>query len=191
MIAYVQGKVDQKTEKAVVIDAGSIGYEVIVGQDLIDELAVGSDVRLVTYFHVREQSQELFGFKNASGKELFLSLISVSGVGPKMAMALIGLGEASKIKQAIANEDIHFLTGAPGVGKRLAEKVIVELRDKIGVIANEQTATEAGGSKKADDALEALVALGFSTDAAKRALVGLDPDLSTEDRVRQALLKGD
>ena len=191
MIARLKGFVQDKSTGFLVVDVNGVGYEVHAASGLIDEVEVGEEVSLSIYTHVREQSLELFGFSTSTEKELFLKLIGVSGVGPKMGMTLIGLSDDGQLRQAIANEDVAFLTQASGVGKRLAEKVIVDLKDKVGVVAGSPLGagfTEKREVKK-DDALEALVALGFTRQDAAERLQQVDQALSVEDRVKQALVR--
>lgn len=183
MIAQISGRViEQGVDRVVVFTAG-VGYEVIVPQPLLEQLSVGSDVTLLTHHHVRENSQELFGFTQSPAKELFELLLSVSGVGPKGALAVMGLGDQSKIRQAIGAGDIAWLAAASGVGKRTAERITVELKDKVGVIGGQV----AGGLAVGDDARSALMALGYTASQASHALAEIEAELPTEERVRQAL----
>ena len=190
MIARLTGTVVEKTLTTLVLDVGGVGYELYAPTDTLDRTAQGSEGSFSIYTHVREQSLELFGFDSISKKELFLQLISVSGVGPKMRLALLSLGDERAIRTAIANEDGKFLTLASGVGKRLAEKVIVDLKDKVGVepgsIVGESSPFESQSIGR-DEALEALVALGFTQQDASERLRSIDPELSVEDRVKKAL----
>lgn len=183
MIAQISGKVIASSFGRVVVDSSGVGYEILVPLPLLDQLSVGAQVNLLTYHHVRENAQELYGFDQAAAKELFELLIGVSGVGPKSALTVMGLGEQGKIRQAIASGDSAFLAAATGVGKRTAERLSVELKDKVGVIGGKVVA-EPGVE---DDARSALMALGYSAAQAAHALSDVKADLSTEQRVRQAL----
>lgn len=183
MIAQISGRViDQSFDRVVVFVAG-IGYEVLVPQPLLSQLPVGQDVTLLTHHHIRENSQELYGFTEGAAKELFEQLLSVSGVGPKGALAVMGLGDQSKIRQAIGAGDVAWLAAASGVGKRTAERITVELKDKVGIIGGQAV----GAIMVDDDARSALMALGYSVSQASHALSGIDAKLPTEERVRQAL----
>ena len=185
MIALVSGKVVEKTTSSVIIDVQGIGYEIMLSATELDRTGLGDDVKLHTYHHIREQSQELFGFPSLAAKKLFELLISVQGVGPKAAMAILGIGESEMVRSAIANSDVVYVAQAAGVGKKSAERVIVDLKDKVGaplvvrgdILQQPQT----------DEALEALMALGYSLNDAIKSLEGVDQSLSTSERVKAAL----
>ncbi len=185
MIAHVVGEVTDKKLNSVIVDVGGLGYEVHVTQTDIEQIKVQSSVRLHTYFAVRENAQDLYGFTSPESKRLFELLLGVSGVGPKVAMSIAGLGEAAQIKSAIASSNVAFIQSASGVGKRGAEKVIVELKDKVGILGDDSFAAE--GLAGNDDALEALASLGYSTAQASKALSRVDAGLSVEDRIKAAL----
>lgn len=191
MIAHVFGAVAEKFNSSVIVDVNGIGYEVVVASGDYERAAVGESVKFHTYHHIREQSQELFGFTNLTAKKLFEMLITVQGVGPKAALAILSLGESEVVRNAVAGGDVQFITQASGVGKRTAERVVVDLADKVG-LAIRTNVNEHGTSHQnnyADDALEALMALGYTLNDATRALEDVSTDLSTADRVMQALKK--
>lgn len=189
MIAHVRGVVAEKFNTAVIIDVQGIGYEVAVPAGDFESITLEQEVKLYTYHHVREQAEELFGFSSLAAKKLFELLIGVQGVGPKAALAILGLGDAETVRNAIANDDAAFIQKAAGVGKKTAERVVVDLRDKVGVPTRygrpAESATEMPVA--ADEALEALMALGYTLADATKALEGVDPTLSTAARVTQAL----
>jgi len=166
-----------------------VGYEVAVAAGDYEQALLNEPVKFYTYHHIREQSQELFGFTSLAAKKLFELLITVQGVGPKAALAILSLGDSEVVRNAIANGDAAFITKAAGVGKRIAERVVVDLTDKVG-LAIRTDVTSTGVSQQlshTDEALEALMALGYSLNDATRALEGVPMDLSTADRVTQAL----
>ena len=141
-----------------------------------------------TYHHIREQSQELFGFSSLAAKKLFEMLITVQGVGPKAALAILSLGEAEHVRNAIANADSAYLAKASGVGKKTAEGVVVKLSDKVGMpIIYKRAEGVQTEPNTSDEALEALIALGYTLADATKALEGVDGSLSTSKRVREAL----
>jgi Holliday junction DNA helicase RuvA len=183
MISRIKGQVIEVGANRVVVDVSGIGYELLVPQPLLDDMKIGAEVELLTHHHVRENLQELYGFADGEAKNLFEHLLGVSGIGPKSALAIMSLGDQQRLRQAIANEDSGLLAAASGVGKRSAERVIVELKDKVG-IAGDSVTVVAG-----DDATAALLALGYNSSQAARALNGLDSELSVEQKVKEALRK--
>ena len=190
MIARVSGVVVEKFINSLVIDVGGIGYEVAVSAGDFDAAAVDSPITLHTYHHIREQSQELFGFSSLSAKRLFELLIGVQGVGPKAGLAILSISNAEMVRNAIAGSDTVFIAKANGVGKKTAERVVVDLRDKVGVptMATDGTVVDsAPSSVQNDEALEALMALGFNLQDASEALRGVPSDISTSERVTLAL----
>ena len=189
MIAHVIGTVAEKFNSSVIIDVGGVGYEVAVPAGDYDRMVLDSSIKLYTYHHVREQSEDLFGFSSLAAKKLFELLITVQGVGPKAALAILSLGDAESVRNAIANSDSSFVQKATGVGKKTAERVVVDLSDKVGLPTHygrkaEPSQTELNIN---DEALEALMALGYTLADATKALEGVDPSLPTSQRVHQAL----
>ncbi len=183
------GEVVEKTSDALIIDVGGIGYEVQVAANDFEVATLGTHTKLYTHDHLRENSHELFGFSQLSAKRLFQLLISVSGVGPKMALAILSLGDVEATRNAIAAADSAFIQRANGVGKRLAERVSVDLKDKVGAPGSHvlDTTGRVGHVGAHDDALDALLALGYNLQQANEALKDVDPTLSAQDRIKQAL----
>ena len=189
MIAHVIGKVAEKFGNSVIVDVNGIGYEVQVALGDYEQSLLDEQMKFYTYHHIREQSQDLFGFSSLAAKKLFELLISVQGVGPKAALAILSLGESEVVRNAIANEDATFIAKASGVGKKTAERVIVDLADKVGMplrYDNDTTGVSQTISHT-DEALEALMALGYTLADASKALEGVSTDLSTAQRVTEAL----
>lgn len=189
MIAQLTGKIVDKNFGSLIIDVMGVGYEVAVPASDAEKITLGDQVSLKIYHHIREQSQELFGFLELGGKELFKLLITVQGVGPKAALAISSLGQFEQVRSAIARADSKYIQQASGVGKKTAERVCVDLSDKVGVpsiISNEPIQTELDTS---DEAVEALLALGYNASDALHALSGIDAKLSTSERLRLALKK--
>lgn len=189
MIAHVSGVVAEKFGSSVIVDVHGVGYEVAVAAGDYERALLNEPVKFHTYHHIREQSQELFGFTSLAAKKLFEMLITVQGVGPKAALAILSLGDSELVRNAIANGDSAFITKASGVGKRIAERVVVDLTDKVG-LALRSDVSPTGISHTiahADEALEALMALGYSLNDATHALENVPMDLSTADRVTMAL----
>jgi holliday junction DNA helicase RuvA len=189
MIAHVSGVVAEKFGSSVIVDVHGVGYEVAVAAGDYERALLNEPVKFYTYHHIREQSQELFGFTSLAAKKLFEMLITVQGVGPKAALAILSLGDSELVRNAIANGDSAFITKASGVGKRIAERVVVDLTDKVG-LALRTDVSPVGTSRviaHTDEALEALMALGYTLGDATRALENVPMDLSTADRVTTAL----
>ena len=191
MIAHVFGKVAEKFNGSLVIDVHGVGYEVSVATNDFDAVILDQEVKFYTYHHVREQAEELFGFSSLAAKKLFEMLITVQGVGPKAALAILSLGDAEQVRNPIANADSGFVQKATGVGKKTAERVVVDLSDKVGLPTHygrteTPLQTELNTS---DEALEALMALGYTLADATKALENVDVNLPTSQRVTEALKK--
>lgn len=186
MIAHVSGELVEKTHNALIIDVGGIGYEVLVASTDF-EAPLGGRVKLYTHDHLRENAHELFGFSSLAAKRLFELLISVSGVGPKMGLAILSLGDAESIRSAIAMGDSAFVQRASGVGKRIAERIAVDLKDKVGAPGTTLTPNSPVSGVSSDDALGALLALGYSLQDANEALAGVDVSLDVQGRIKEAL----
>lgn len=189
MIAHVQGTVAEKFNSSIIVDVHGVGYEIAVATGDYDNALLNEHVKFYTHHHIREQSQELFGFSSLAAKKLFELLITVQGVGPKAALAILSLGDAEIVRNSIANADSAFITNASGVGKKTAERVVVDLSDKVG-LAIRTNVSELGLSHQiahSDEALEALMALGYNLADASKALEGVSMELSTAERVTQAL----
>ncbi len=189
MIAHIFGIVAEKFGGAVIVDVSGVGYEINVAAGDYDAASLEQKVKFYTYHHIREQSQELFGFSSLAGKKLFEMLITVQGVGPKAALAILSLDTAENVRNAIANADSVYLSKASGVGKKTAERVVVDLSDKVGmpIVYRKQGAPVQTELNTSDEALEALIALGYNLADATKALEGIDTSLSTSERVREAL----
>lgn len=190
MIAHIKGTIAEKFNGAVIVDVSGIGYEVQVPATDFETSLLGTEVKLHTYHHVREQSDELFGFSSLAAKKLFELLISVQGVGPKAALAILSLGQSEQVRSAIANADSIYIAKASGVGKKTAERVVVDLSDKVGLPTsyNPHVGPAVQPTMAVDDeALEALMALGYNLADGLKALEGVDAALPTNERVREAL----
>ena len=192
MIAHIKGVLAEKFENSVIVDVSGVGYEIILSNLDYEALNLGDEVKLYTYHQVREQEEALYGFLSLTAKRLFQLLISVNGVGPKAAIAILSLGSPEEVRNAIANADAGFVAKAAGVGKKSAERVIVDLRDKVGLPSHYGSATpilpKAGSLNTAsDEALDALMALGFPLKEASAALEGVDSTLPLDERIRLAL----
>jgi Holliday junction DNA helicase RuvA len=132
MIAHLKGKIEEKFGNALILDVHGVGYEIMVPTPDFESVKLGEERKFFTYHQVRENAEELYGFSSLSAKKIFELLISVQGIGPKAAIAILSLAEAEEVRNAIANADSAFISKATGVGKKSAERVIVDLRDKVG-----------------------------------------------------------
>lgn len=189
MIAHLRGKITEKFGNALIIDVNGVGYEVTVPTPDFEAVHLDEERKFYTYHAIRENAEDLYGFSTLAAKKIFELLVSVQGVGPKAAIAILSLAEAEEVRNAIANADTAFISKASGVGKKSAERVIVDLRDKVG-IPSHYGATEAKYNTKEDEpdeALDALIALGFPLKEASLALEKVDKSLPVEERVRLAL----
>lgn len=188
MIATIRGEVSEKIGGLVIIDAGGVGYGFYVTPEDHGALKVSEKAKLYVHEHIRENAYDLYGFSQLATKDLFEQLLDVNGVGPKMALALLSVGSEQEVRAGIANGDIKFLQAAPGVGRRVAERVVVDLKDKVGLTGTEDlSAILKSGTAKQDEAAQALIALGYTTTDAAAALSNIDASLSVEERVKQAL----
>ena len=187
MIAHVSGIVAEKFASSVIVDVHDIGYEVQVAVNDFDRALLGEPIKFYTYHHIREQSQELFGFSSLAAKKLFELLITVQGVGPKAALSILSVGESETVRNAIANGDSGYVAKANGVGKKIAERVVVDLSDKVGLALTVAHASGATTTPLGDEAMEALMALGYNLNDAITALENVPKDLPTAERVTRAL----
>ncbi|HEX8367469.1 MAG TPA: Holliday junction branch migration protein RuvA [Pyrinomonadaceae bacterium] len=199
MIAYLSGKLLEKQANTVIVDVGGVGYEVTIPLSTFYELGEeGTDVSLRIYTHVREDALQLFGFKSERERQLYLKLISVQGIGAKSGISMLSGMSAEEIVTAIRTDNLARLTSIPGVGKKTAERLVIELRDKLNEFTA-QTALERAASGTAaqtelpadavyDDALSALVNLGYQRNAAEKALKQAMKD-GTEISVQKLLRK--
>ena len=201
MIAHLSGTLLSKQPNSVIVDVGGVGYDVIIPVSTFYELEdIGANTQLRVYTHVREEVLQLYGFKTARERELFMQIISVSGIGPKIAITLLSGMGANEIIASIRTNNLARLTSIPGVGRKTAERLVVELRDKIIALSSPALEEEfaAGPGRRAgvspdamrDDALSALLNLGYQKSAAEKAVkAAIDEggDLSVEVILRRGL----
>lgn len=200
MYAYIKGTLEEITEEAVVVETGGIGYNIKVSTTTADLLpGIGSEVKIYTYTLVREDAFSLYGFLTRDDLDIFKKLITVSGIGPKGGLAILSVMSADALRFAVAAGDAKAIAKAPGVGKKTAERVVLELRDKISIedtLRNFGTSDgEAGGvagttdNRMKREAIEALTALGYSASEATAAVkkVEISEDDTSETILKQAL----
>lgn len=189
MIATLKGTVAHINSDNITLECHGVGYGVRVTGNDLGVLQRGREVLLHIHEHIREDAHDLYGFLSNDTKVLMEQLLTVKNVGPKAAMALLDIDTVPAVRQAIADGDVDKLQTAKGVGKRAAEQAVVELRDKVGLVASDQAEGIVGrrGVNRADDALLGLLALGFDEADALDALADVDASLPSEERIKQAL----
>lgn len=189
MIATLEGRVSEKINDMVVLVCNGIGYGLLVTFEDFGSLEVGKQAKVYVYENIRENAHDLYGFKNLETKALFEQLLTVKGIGPKMALAVLSIATLSHVRQAIAGGDVKFISQATGVGKKAAERVVVELKDKVGLATSEDATgfLSIPAANPNDEALQGLVALGYSVQDAAKALEKVDTKLPASDRIKQAL----
>lgn len=186
MIAALKGIVDSRNDPHLIIDVNGVYYKVYSAQGVLSRCVVGESIKLYTYTHVREDLLELYGFAKAKDLSLFEQLISVSGIGPKTAISIFAVGSRSDIIKSIINGDVTFFTAVPRLGKKNAQKLIIELKSKLG--SDEEFDVTAAFAAEGDEVIAALKSFGFSSQEAFTALRSIKQDgLSTSEKVRRAL----
>lgn len=180
MIAFVRGTAVDMTENSVIVEAGGIGYEIYMTGTDLSQIHMGEEVKIHTYFNVREDAMQLYGFRSKDDLQMFKLLLGVNGVGPKAALGVLAGITADELRFAILSDDVKTLSKAPGIGKKTAQKLILELKDKMKLedafelkLAHEQERAAVGAGEVLDgrqEAVEALVALGYSSADALRAV---------------------
>ena len=183
MISRLRGTLVGRTPEGFVLDVNGVGYLLSATPGAVRAAESGGEVVVETYLHVREDALQLFGFVDAGERELFLHLLTVAGIGPKVALAIVSGSPAPELRRAIVLQDAARFQAIPGVGKKTAERIVLELRERVGAA----DAVPISGASGALEAREALVELGYSVLEADQALASVDPDLPTEERVRLAL----
>jgi holliday junction DNA helicase RuvA len=190
MISYLNGKIIIKKEKFIVIDVGGVGYQVFLSKKSIDKLlGIGSDIKLFCFHEIKETANNLYGFFDEKQLEFFEILNDIRGIGPKVALEISSLGSLDEIKDKILSQDGNIFAGIPGIGKKRAMTIMVELTGKIKEsLASAQKITGKKGAGAKDDAEDALVNLGFPRSRVKEALSQISKDMvETEQRVKQGL----
>lgn len=179
MIGSLRGRVLEISPLFALIEAGGVGYRVIASPSVLSALTAGSDAFFYIHDHIREDARDLYGFPQAGDLALFERLLQISGVGPKVAMTILSVGSAETVRRAIMSGDIDTMTSVPGVGKKTAQKIILELK---GQLVDAESA-----SPEEREVVEALQALGYSGQQAREAIKQIAMKGNTSDRVREAL----
>ena len=202
MIAYLKGEVVEIEEEKLILECGDIGYNISMPASALDgTLRPGQEVKIHTHLHVREDAMQLYGFLTRDDLKMFRMLLGVSGIGPKAALGILSGLSADELRFAVLSDDIKTISRAPGVGKKTAQKMILELKDKLDLLEAFDTKTmhvqEASQAETGDlvdakkEAVQALTALGYSGSEALRAVkqVDVSPDMNVEEILKQALKK--
>ena len=191
MIARLRGRPAGAGADWLVLDVGGVGYRLSVTPRAVQKADAAAEVALETHLHVREDALQLYGFADAAERELFGLLLGVNGVGPKVALAIVSGYSPSELRRAIVREDAALFETIPGIGRKTAQRVVLELKERIAPLAAVPSGGAAGDTVREDEAhlvaREALVELGYSVAEAEKRLAEIDPDLPTAERVRLAL----
>lgn len=181
MIARITGLVISATDKQILVETHGIAYRIFATAETLLKNTPGAEVTLWTSHVIREDAQELFGFETVADQDLFELLRGVSGIGPRSALAVMNVATLGTISRAVHTNDVSYLTKISGIGKKTAEKIIIELRDKLPAFE------VADGSPSSHDAIDALIALGYNEGESREALRGIDSNLDTQSKIREAL----
>ena len=197
MIGYITGELITVSKDGIIIEQGGIGYELMIPSSAINNLpSPGYQVKVYTYLHVREDILALYGYLSQDYLEVFKLLITVSGIGPKVALGVLSVHTPDDLRFAILSEDVKIITKAPGIGPKTAKKIILELKDKFKLdesfesrIANSENATSSNIVRVREETLEALLVLGYSRTDASNAIrsIEINDETTAEDALRQSL----
>lgn len=190
MIGLVTGTLLEKNNTTLLVEtSGGVAYEIMVTPARATEFLVGASARLYTYLKVSDSAQELFGFGTTVERDFFRLLLTVSGIGPKSALTILGLGSIESIQAAIARGDIAYLTGVQGMGKKTAERVVVELKAKLKGVPNGERELPAGATDVLGDVIDGLVAMGYSAGEARQAAQSLSVVGKTSEQLLREVLQ--
>lgn len=190
MIGLVYGTLLEKNGPILLVETtGGVAYEIMVTPISAAEFLVGANVRLYTYLKVSESAQELFGFATTVERDFFKLLLTVSGIGPKSALNILGLGSVNNIQAAIARGDIAYLTGVQGMGKKTAERVVVELKAKLKGASSTEGELPSGATDVLGDVVDGLVAMGYSSAEARQAAQSLSAVGKTSEQLLREVLQ--
>lgn len=191
MYYYIKGTLVQKSDNYIVVDANGVGYMIYTSLNSMQNTGeIGKKITIYTYLHVREDVMDLFGFTTIEEKNMFMHLISVSGVGPKAALSILSVTTPAKFALAVITNDVKTITKASGVGPKMAQRVILELKDKMKTDELEIDLEDESDNILSDnrsEAISALVVLGYSSNDAQKAVKGIDGTLSVEEIIKKAL----
>jgi Holliday junction DNA helicase RuvA len=188
MISFLRGKVSYKLKNKIILELNNIGYSVFIGDNFLNDFKIGEEIEIFTYQQVKEDIFDLYGFKTLEELDFFELLLSISGIGPKSALGVLSMAKLDDIKQSIMMGDSNLLTKVSGIGKKTAERVVLELKDKILKMGG--TYDLSANNYFSGDEIEALVGLGYSWNQARTALNQVDKDIKDSgERIKEALKK--
>jgi Holliday junction DNA helicase RuvA len=188
MLSFLRGKILNKGSGYIIVETNNVGYQVFVNAMLYADFDVGQAVEIYTHQYVREDALDLYGFKSLEELEMFELLLSISGIGPKSALGVLSVASVADIKESISRGDSSLLTKVSGIGRKTAERVVLELREKIVETADARTQTAGGSSSVRGEEIDALMALGYSMQQARDALRGVDAEIKDSgERIKAAL----
>ncbi len=186
MIAYLEGKIIKKFQKSIVLLVGGVGYRLFTAESFLNRVEINEGVSIFTHLNVKEDSLDLYGFESEFELELFELLISISGIGPKVALAIVSLDSPDKIAGAILREDFSYLSSVSGIGAKTGKKIILELKDKIVKLSFD--AENAEGASSDSEVVDALLSLGYSQKDARDALRSVPREIKgIENKIKEAL----
>jgi len=189
MISFLRGRVINKGLNYAIIETANLGYQVFGGENFLNDLKMGSEVEIFTHHHIREEASDLYGFKTLEDLELFELLLTVSGIGPKSALGVLTIATAGDIKEAIIRGDANLLTKVSGIGKKTAERLVLELKSKV-IRSGGGSSTINSAILMGSDEIDALMSLGYSLSEARAALNLVDQSVADSgERVKEALKK--
>jgi len=183
MIEQLKGKVTYTSTEYIILDVSGVGYKLFVTEDMLTDTSNKTEMTIWTYLAVRENSLDLYGFLNIEDLEFFKLLLSISGIGPKSALGVLAVADTNTLKSAISTGDISYLTRVSGIGKKSAERIVIELKDKVGSVQSE------GSLKEDADTMDALVAMGYQVALVRNALKQLpnNKEKNTSSRIKEVL----
>ena len=190
MISFLSGKILNKGQGYIIVEVSDVGYRIFVNPIMYSELNIGQKIELYTHQYVREDSLDLYGFRNLPELEMFELLLSISGIGPKSALGVLSIADVADLKDTIVRGDSSLLTKVSGIGRKTAERVVLELREKIGDKVDSSQKIAGRGVGASGDEIDALMALGYSMSQAREALQRVDINIKDSgERIKEALKK--
>jgi Holliday junction DNA helicase RuvA len=187
MISYLKGKLLNKGQGYIIVEVNDVGYQVFVSPIMYADFDIGQEVEIYTHQYVREDALDLYGFRSLEELEMFELLLSISGIGPKSALGVLSIASVGEIKESIGRGDSALLTKVSGIGRKTAERVVLELREKIGGVESGARSQDSGGRIRGDE-IDALMALGYSMQQARDALRDVDIKIKDSgERIKEAL----
>ena len=191
MYDFIAGKIDRITPTEVVVNAGGVGYVLHISLNTFEAIKSQKEIKLYAHLIVREDSHTLYGFHSTNERQMYVKLVGVNGVGPSTARMILSSMSADDVVSAITNSNIAMLKSIKGIGPKAAQRRVVELQDKLGGIGSDAAYTLSGGSTQMDEAMEALLALGFSKPAVSKVLMKIgankDNNATTEELIKKSL----